>query len=216
MIIEARRAGAAAFMAFGICARFPVPAHAAAGEFLSMPEENKKSALNESMRKLWAEHVIWTRAYVVAAIGGGSDAPDVAVRLLKNQADIGAAFVPYYGKEAGAKLAELLKQHILIAADVVAGVKAGDDAKFKEADARWHENANDIAVFLSGINLAWSKKELVGMFNDHLALTAREAVSRLNKKWSADISAFDEILGQMMMMADDLANGIIKQFPEKF
>ena len=157
-------------LAFGILGYPAVKASAVEVEAMSMPVESKQSALKESMRKLWAEHVIWTRAFVVAEIGGTPDAADVAARLLKNQADIGEAFVPYYGKYAGAKLAELLKQHISIAAEVVDAAKSGDDVKFHQADGRWHENANDIAVFLSEANPNWSKKELVGMFNDHLAL----------------------------------------------
>jgi hypothetical protein len=135
---------------------------------------------------------------------------------MRNQAEIGEAFAPYYGKEAGAKLAELLKQHILIAAEVVDGAKTGDAEKYKAADARWHANAVDIAVFLSGLNPNWAKADIVAMFNEHLALTTKEAVSRLDKKWPEDIAAFDEIFRQMMTMADDLFSGIVKQFPEKF
>ena len=216
LVREGAAAVASALLVFGILAGAPVPAKAAEAVGMSTHEESNRSAIKYSMRILWAEHVIWTRAYIVAAMSRSPDAPDVSSRLLRNQADIGEAFAPYYGKEAGAKLAELLKQHILLAAEVVKAVDPGDDKKFRAADKRWHENADDIAVFLSGINPNWSKKEILDMFNDHLALTTKEAVSRFEKKWPDDISAFDEIFRQMMMMADDLSDGIIKQFPKKF
>ncbi|HEX8935507.1 MAG TPA: hypothetical protein VF788_15225 [Pseudonocardiaceae bacterium] len=38
-----------------------------------------------ALRRLWADHVIWTREYVVAAIADAPDAGAVAGRLLKNQ-----------------------------------------------------------------------------------------------------------------------------------
>jgi hypothetical protein len=211
-----RRAARTALLALGLLGFGRAEARAALGEVMTTPVESKSAALKESMRVVWAEHVIWTRAYVVAAVAGGPDAHDAADRLLRNQADIAEVFAPYYGKETAAKLAALLRQHILVAADVVDAAKIGDDARFREADKRWHDNAEDIAGFFAGVNPSWSRKEMLDMFNDHLALTTKEATSRLQKKWPDDIAAFDEIFRQMMLMADELSNGLIKQFPDKF
>jgi hypothetical protein len=211
-----RSAATAALLSFWFCGPGPLKARAALGEVMATPVESKSMVLKESMRAVWAEHVIWTRAYVVAAVAGGADAHDAADRLLRNQEDIAAVFAPYYGKETAAKLAALLRQHILIAADVVDAAKTGDDARFHEADKRWHDNADDIAGFLAGVNPNWAKKDILDMFNDHLALTTKEATSRLHKNWPDDIAAFDEIFRQMMLMADDLSNGLIKQFPDQF
>lgn len=173
-------------------------------------------ALQQAMRKLWSEHVIWTREYIVAAVAGAPDARAAANRLMKNQDDIGNAIVPYYGSDAGIQLSGLLRQHILIAVDLVAAAKAGDDAKMREADARWNSNASDIATFLSTANPNWPKQDMVDMLNNHLALTTQEVTARLNGKWNEDVIAFDSILTQALGMADGLSDGIIKQFPEKF
>ena len=53
------------------------------------------------MRKLWTDHVIWTREYIVAGIDGTPDANAAATRLTKNQDDIGAAVATFYGKPGG-------------------------------------------------------------------------------------------------------------------
>ncbi len=76
-------------------------------------------SLRTAMRRLWADHAIWTRQYIVAAVAGTPDAEHAAARLLRNQEDIGNAIVPYYGEEAGAALTNYLKEHILIAVDLV-------------------------------------------------------------------------------------------------
>src|SRR5262245_46104660 len=68
--------------------------------------------LHQDMRKLWTDHVVWTRQYIVAAIGDQPDAQAAANRLMKNQEDIGAAVATFYGKPAGDKLTGLLKEHI--------------------------------------------------------------------------------------------------------
>jgi hypothetical protein len=57
--------------------------------------------------------------YIVSALADLEDAGPVAERLLRNQDDIGNAIKPYYGDDAGRKLAALLRDHILIAAGIV-------------------------------------------------------------------------------------------------
>ncbi|MDD5303878.1 MAG: glycosyltransferase [Elusimicrobia bacterium] len=205
-----------AILAFGVLGGLPLKA-GAKEVLVAMPmaAENKRTAFRQSMRKLWADHVIWTRSYIVAAVAGTPDTAETASRLLRNQAEIGAAFVPYYGEAIGAKLSQLVKEHILISADVVGALKKGDDAKFQDADMRWHANAVEIAVLLNGANPNWSKEAYVEMFNSHLALTTKEATARILKRWPDDIAAFDELYVKTMLMADDLADGVIKQFPEK-
>lgn len=169
-----------------------------------------------ALRKLWSDHVIWTREYIVAAVAGTPDADAAAGRLLKNQEDIGAAVVPYYGQAAGDGLTDLLKQHIMIAVDLVAAAASGDDAAFQKHDQRWSDNAADIARFLAGANPHWPEKDVLDLLALHLQLTKGEAVARLQKDWAADVKAFDDIFTEIMVLADALYDGLVAQFPEKF
>jgi hypothetical protein len=171
--------------------------------------------LKEGMRKLWTDHVVYTRQYIVAAVANDPSASAAATRLMRNQEDIGNAIVPYYGTAAGARLTTLLKDHINIATEVVAAAKAGDNTRLADADRRWHDNARDIANFLADANPNWSRDALLSMLNDHLSLTTREAVLRLQKNWTEDVANFDRIYDQSLHMADTLTEGIIKQFPSK-
>jgi hypothetical protein len=174
------------------------------------------SALDVAMRKLWTDHVVWTRQYIVSAVAGLPDANAAAGRLLKNQEDIGNAIVPVYGGAAGQKLTGLLKEHIMIAVDLIAAAKAGNQTKFQEEDRKWSKNAADIADFLSGANPHWPKKDVLDLLNLHLSLTKKEAVARLEKKWDEDVQAFDDIFTEILTVADTLSAGIHRQFPGKF
>ena len=176
----------------------------------------KVTELRIALRDLWVDHVVWTRQYIVAAAADAPDTDFAAQRLLKNQEDIGNAIKPFYGEEAGDKLTSLLKDHILIAVDLLNAAKAGDSAGLAAAEGKWYNNADDIATFLSDANPNWPKDHLVKMLDQHLSLTKAEAVSRLTGNYTADIIAFDEIHRQSMTMADELADGIAKQFPEQF
>ena len=55
-------------------------------------------ATDAAMRRLWSDHVIWTRQYVVAAVGTTPMPTQPPTRLLKNQDDIGNAVVPSTAK----------------------------------------------------------------------------------------------------------------------
>jgi hypothetical protein len=168
------------------------------------------------MHKLWTDHIIWTRDYIVAAVGDHPDAQAAAGRLLRNQDDIGAAVATFYGKAAGDQLTALLKQHIMIAVDVIKAAKAHDTAGYQAADAKWQRNGDEIATFLSGANPHWPKAVLADMMKMHLSTTTAEVVARLNAKWEDDVAAFDAVYAHILKMADALTDGIVKQFPARF
>jgi hypothetical protein len=180
-------------------------------------ESTKDMALHDAMRKLWEDHIIWTRVFIISA---AADLPDKAVatdRLLQNQVDIGNAIKPYYGDAAGDKLTTLLKEHITTAAEIVTAAKAADKAKQDDATKRWFANADQIADFLSNANPKnWPQAEMRKMMRDHLNLTTEEVVARLQKNWAADIAAFDKVHEQILHMADMLTAGIVKQHSDKF
>ena len=169
-----------------------------------------------AMRKLWEDHITYTRNYIISAVADLPDGDAVAKRLLKNQDDIGDAIKPYYGDDAGKKLTALLRDHILIATEVVAAAKANDKQKLGDAQKKWSANGKDIAAFLSGANPNWPRKDLEDMLQKHLDLTSGEVVGRLKKDWAADIKSYDAGHVHMLMFADMLTDGIAKQFPDKF
>jgi hypothetical protein len=172
--------------------------------------------LRNAMRQLWEEHIVYTRNFIISALGSLGDTDKVAERLLRNQDDIGNAVKPFYGEAAGKKLAALLRDHILIAADIVKAAKAGNNDGVADGEKRWHANADDIAAFLGGANPNWPKAMLTDMLYKHLDFTTSEVVSRIKKDWPADIEAYDKGHEHMLMFADALTSGIVKQFPKKF
>ncbi|PYS90284.1 MAG: acetylglutamate kinase [Acidobacteria bacterium] len=169
------------------------------------------------MRKLWEDHITWTRVFIISAAADLPDKDAATQRLLQNQVDTGNAIKPYYGAAAGDQLTALLRDHILISADVVSAAKANDKPKLDDANRRWSANADQIADFLSKANPQnWPAGEMRQMMHDHLKLTTNEAVARLHGDWAGDVRAYDAVHEQILRMADMLSAGIINQFPNKF
>ena len=178
---------------------------------------DRELGLRNAMRKLWEDHVTWTRLAVISLLGDTPDTQATVNRLLRNQTDIGNAIKPFYGRAAGNQLTALLRQHILIAADVIAAAKAGDQKALTKSQARWAANANQIARFFNRANArSWKLGEMRAMLYEHLALTTNEVVGRLQRKWAADVANYERIHVQALEMADMLSSGIVSQFPGRF
>jgi hypothetical protein len=196
-----------------------------------------------ALRQLWTDHIQWTRGYILEAVDKGpisaelvpaayntigdlsaalatiplmSAADGAAVRLLKNQEDIGNAIVPFYGADAGAGLTRLLKEHIVIAVYLVEDAKSGNQESFAANDRKWDDNIRQIAQFLSGANPAWPEADVFDLLKQHLELTKTEVVARIKHDWAADVKASDDLLAEAMVIADTLCDGLVAQFPDRF
>jgi hypothetical protein len=177
----------------------------------------KELALRNDMRKLWEDHVTWTRLAIISLTTESPDTAATVGRLLQNQVDIGDAIKPFYGEAAGDELTRLLQEHILIAADIIAAAMAGDGPGVAEGQERWRANADEIAAFLNAANpRAWKLREMKEMLYEHLRLTTNEVVARLQGDWETDVATYDQIHLQALEMADQLSTGIVKQFRRRF
>ena len=175
------------------------------------------ASLRDDMRKLWEDHITWTRNYIIAAEAGSPDTDATATRLLQNQTDIGDAMKPLYGDAAGTQLTALLRDHILTAADLITAAKANDADKVAATKDKWYANADAIADFLATANPKnWPATEMRQMMHDHLDITLAEAVDHLKGDYAADIADYDKVHTQILKMADMLTDGIVAQFPEQF
>jgi hypothetical protein len=170
--------------------------------------------LRNGMRKLWADHTTYTHSYIVSALAGLPDLGTVTQRLLRNQDDIGNAIKPIYGKAAGNKLTALLTEHIQLAVPVLVAAKKGDSDALDAAVADWYRNAREVGSFLAKANPAW--KGARKMLKVHITQTVAYASDQLQGDYAKSIRDYDEAEGHMLMLADQLSAGIIKEFPGRF
>jgi hypothetical protein len=169
------------------------------------------------MRKLWEDHITWTRLAIVSFAGGLPDLPATEARLLRNQRDIGDAITPYYGQAAGDRLTGLLKAHIGGAVALLQAAKAGDAGQVAGARTAWYRNGDEIADFLHAANVRnWPRSEMRAMMRSHLDQTLSEAQNRLAGRYAADVRDYEAIHRHILEMADMLSAGIVRQFPARF
>lgn len=176
-----------------------------------------RTKLHDEMRVLWSDHIAWTRLVIVSTAAALPDLQPATERLLQNQTDIGNAIKPYYGNDAGDKLTELLREHIVGAANVLAAAKSKDASRLETAKAAWYANGESIAAFLSAANPgAWALSDMQAMMKEHLDLTLVEAVAQLDGRYPESVAGYDKVHAAVLKMSDMLTVGIIKQYPKRF
>jgi hypothetical protein len=172
--------------------------------------------LRSANRLLWEQHVYWTRMTIISLVFNLPDVSFVIARLLQNAVDNGNSIRPYYGDRIADMYSQLIREHLMIAAELVKAAIAGDTKKVADLEKSWYQNGDKIVEFLSTINPYIQREEMRKMFYEHLALTKTEAVSMIQKDYQKSIEIFDQIESQALGMADTISDAIIKQFPTKF
>jgi hypothetical protein len=149
--------------------------------------------------------------FIISTAADLGDVQNAAQRLLSNPSDFAAEFRKYFDADKAEQFKKLLTEHLTIAAQLVGEAKQGNDAAANETRKKWYKNADDIAEFLAGINTYWTKKAWRYMLYIHLKMTEDEAVFRLTKQYSQDVSNYDHIESGALEMADMMADGIIRK-----
>lgn len=186
---------------------------------LAQPLNAKKAsrqAYHDEWRKLWEDHITWTRIVIMGILDDlpGTDA--YIERLLENYEDMEAALAPYYGEEAEV-LGDLIEDHLVIAAEILTAAKNGDTAAMNDAIERWYANGHDIAVQMHEMNpKSWPLEETEQMWVEHLDATLAEAVAHLEGRFEDEVAAYDLVHDLALEMADFFSNGVIQQFPGQF
>ncbi len=175
------------------------------------------AALRANLTTLFNSHVILASAATGAALAGRTDDFNAAAAELdKNSDDITAAVGSVYGDDAGKAFGPLWKKHIVFFVDYTKAVGAGDKAAADKAVTSLTNYAGDFAAFLSGANPNVPKDGLTDLVKTHV-LTLKDVVDAQAAKDPVKTNAaLATAIAHMHMIADPLAAGIVKQFPDMF
>jgi len=179
--------------------------------------QTSASDLRTGLNTMLAEHVYLAAAATDAALGGRStEFKDAAAALDANSVALGKAIGSVYGDGAGAAFLELWRKHIGFFVDYTTGVAKKDKAAQDKAVNDLIGYAADFAAFLASANPNLPKDVVQGLVKDHVVGLKAVVDAQARADWSGAYARLREAAGHMQMIADPLAEAIVKQFPDKF
>ena len=170
------------------------------------------SDLMTYLRMLWNQHVVWTSKAVTSMMYDLPNEEMVLQRLLRNPEDFANVLMAFYGEDEANEFAKLLKEHITIAAEVVQAAMDENQTAYDEAEQRWRDNAEQIAVYMAEMNPDWNQDDWEAMLGEHLDLLTEYVQNMLNENYEEAVSVYDDIEMQAMEMADMMAEGLYNQY----
>ena len=177
-------------------------------------KKTSQLAYHNEWRKLWEDHITWTRVVIIGILDGLPGTNTYIDRLLQNYEDMEDALAPYYGDDAEV-LGDLIKDHLVIAAEILTALKNGQPTDALVAS--WYANAHDIAVQMNEMNPQfWPLDETEQMWTDHLDATLEEATDHFTGNFAGEVAAYDKVHDMALEMADFISNGVMQQFPSQF
>lgn len=167
-------------------------------------------------RKVWTDHLMWSRARLVGIVDGSPDAQQAAWRLDKSANDMQSLLSPYYGADRAKRFADTLKTHDRLEAALLTTLKSGDTSGAVVAERKWYANGYSVTAWLAKAEPGIDQTTSAAVFKDELAATKQEVVDRLAKRYGADIVDFDRAERQTLLLADAISVAVVKRFPNKF
>ncbi len=186
--------------------------------FAAEKSSAKAAELRLAERDLWVGHIFWVRNVVLTTkLGDAAAAKAAEEQAVQNAKKIAEAVIPFYGKEAADKLFGLLAAHYGAIMEHMNAVFAGDKEAEGAADKKMTKNAEDIATFLSSANPKnWPKAMLASALIAHVGYHMAQINAINGKDFSSEAETWEAMKNQVYTIADTLAEGIVKQFPQKF
>jgi hypothetical protein len=177
----------------------------------------KASGLRSTLNTLFQEHIYLAAAATGAALGGrDAEFKAAATALDANSVAISKAIGSVYGQGAEDAFLPLWRKHIGMVVEYTVGVATNDKAKQDKAVADLIGYTQDFGAFLQSANPNLPKSVVADLVKHHV-VTLKEVIdAQASKDQAKTYLAMRTAAGHMQMIADPLAEAIVKQFPDKF
>ena len=136
--------------------------------------------------------------------------------MVANTKQIADSIEPFYGKATTDQLFKLLANHYTAIKGHATATVAGDAAGAKKALGDLTSNANEIAKFLAGANPNLPEATLKSLLAAHGGHHVAQNQQLAAHDMAAEAKTWDAMKTHIYTIADALAGGIAKQFPDKF
>ncbi|MCH5344467.1 MAG: LysM peptidoglycan-binding domain-containing protein [Acetatifactor sp.] len=176
------------------------------------PLQKDELDLNNDMREAWAQHGFWGTLYLLSMYYALPNMEAILERLKESPDEIAEVFAKFYSQAMVSQLKTLLQEHVQLTGELMKALRDGESERAEQVEQEWHQNADRIARMLSSANADYNYEQLAQMLNMHLDLMKRQMTTDLNNQYEEFVTATDENNAHLIELADELTEGLIKQF----
>jgi hypothetical protein len=175
------------------------------------------ATLRTTLNALLGEHVILAAAATSAALERrDAEFKAAAGALDGNSVDIAKAIGSIYGSDAERAFLPLWRRHIGFAVDYTVGVATKDQAKQQQAVDNLVAYTQDFGAFLESANPNLPKAVVADLVKHHVVSLKEVIDAQASRDYARAYAAQRAATAHMKMIADPLAEAIVKQFPDRF
>jgi hypothetical protein len=178
----------------------------------------KAADLRVALNNLLTEHVALAASATAGALGGRQAQFQYAAAELENNSnDITRAIASIYGEDAGRAFGPLWKKHIGFVVDYTTGVATNDKMKADKAVADLLAYSQEFGAFLNSATRGGLPTAAVADLVKMHIVTLKDVIDAQAAGNTAKVYAdLRKAFGHMSMVADPLAEAIVKQFAARF
>ena len=175
------------------------------------------ATLRTALNALLSEHVILAAVATGAALDGrDAEFKAAAGALDANSVDLARAIGSVYGTEAEQAFLPLWRRHIGFAVDYTVGVATKNAARQQKAVDDLIAYTQDFGAFLESANPNLPKSAVADLVKHHVVTLKAVIDAQATRDHTRAYAAERAATAHMQMIADPLAQAIVKQFPDKF
>jgi hypothetical protein len=160
-------------------------------------------------QRSWTQLAVYLGKFINDSVYGLPSADDISIRLFQVPADFRDTFLLFYGPEVGNRVGGYFTNFIAKATNVVEGYKSGNIDMVNQGTQQWYNISNELARFLSSINIFWDEGQWKNLFYQYIQLKLDTIIAILSGDYQREILIYDKLFDLTNIMGTFMATGLI-------
>lgn len=162
-----------------------------------------------TFEKLWTELSMWLRSLIVSITGNLGNKEAVTNQLFSIPSDFYNVFRVFYGPVISQKFLNLLSNFVTNIWMLIEALNNDDKEGVDSSTVQLYQNADELAKFLSQINVYWDESQWKYLLYQFIRLLIDEVVATLAGNYEQEIIIFNRLDDITDIMGSYMARGII-------
>lgn len=171
-----------------------------------------KEDLRNILRQIGSQYTMWTRFLIVSTASNISDKEVLENRLYEVVRDFSNILLVYYDPSLVDNIVSISRNHVKLLIQLIDTLLSEDESNINESIKALQSNSITLAAALHELNPYLNETILNHSFQALLSMTVDEIIKRKTKQYALDVYQYNFIEYQILMIADFIWEGLLKEF----